>query len=101
MISPKVVAPVKTGVQDFYKPFGSRSERDWIPAPAPDSDPGSAGKGHFLTFHDPIIFDLQIARQHGTGEFDLINGDVPRIIVRSSQRVQVDRVEKEEKKKRK
>ena len=36
-----------------------------------------------------------------TGEIDLINGDVPRIIVRSSQRVQVDRVEKGEKRKRK
>ena len=36
-----------------------------------------------------------------TGEIDLINGDVPRIIVKASDRVQVDRVEKEEKKKRK
>ena len=41
------------------------------------------------------------AQEHETGEIDLINGDVPRIIVKASQRVQVDRVEKEEKKKRK
>ncbi len=101
MISPKVVAPVKTGVQDIYKPFGSRSERDWIPAPAPDSDPGSAGKGHFLTFYDPIIFDFQIAREHENGEIDLTNADVPRIIVKASERVQVDQVEKEDRKKKK
>jgi hypothetical protein len=31
----------------------------------------------------------------------LINGDTPRIIVKTSPRVQVDRVEKEERKKRK
>lgn len=36
-----------------------------------------------------------------TGEIDLINGDVPRIIVRATQKVQVDRVEKEDRKKRK
>jgi hypothetical protein len=36
-----------------------------------------------------------------TGEIDLINGDVPRLIVKASPKVQVDRVEREEGKKRK
>ena len=33
------------------------------------------------------------AREYETGEIDLINGDVPRIIVKASPRVQVDRVD--------
>ncbi len=34
------------------------------------------------------------AERQETGEIDLINGDVPRIIVKASERVQVDRVDK-------
>ncbi len=41
------------------------------------------------------------AEEQETGEIDLINGDIPRIIVKANPRVQVDRVEKEDRKKRK
>jgi len=59
---------------------------------------GSAIDG-IKDFHLEFFFPTP-SHESETGEIDLINGDVPRIIVKASQRVQVDQVEKEDRKKK-